>query len=274
MKILIRYTFNFNEKNLSEIEIINLRKACNEYFKKCKKYSIDDEMRLVRLPINSQEYTILQEFLKKYDGIVRKICMYDIEYTKKEKEIAEFYLLKCKSIVIPDSIADIDGYCCSEKTIKNLRFYDYTIKESDMKNRSIAFTSNYRFLVSPMIKEECERQKISNIVFEPVYTRKKKLVAYFIESEDHMSELSSVNNWPLTVKCNKCNKILYDGTHTVPHPFLIPLNEKQELKDFNSTQEQFTELRARNYVISKKLYQILLNSGAKNLICQPIQFIN
>lgn len=89
-----------------------------------------------------------------------------------------------------------------------------------------------------------------------------------------LDPLSKINGWSISRECLKCHKKYWEPIHKVVHPFYIPLSWKDTLNDFNSTDEIFTEVGSRYYVISKKFYNILVESGAKKLKCQPISFID
>lgn len=62
---------------------------------------------------------------------------------------------------------------------------------------------------------------------------------------------------------------IYDSNYK--NQLTIPREISSDLLDFNASFELFSELGAREYIISKKMYSIFKESGIRALDCEPVR---
>lgn len=142
-----------------------------------------------------------------------------------------------------------------------------------MKNKVISFSSAYRFIVTPEVKERIEQSDLHNFEFFPVLAKTKgDILAWQIEAKELLPPLKEINGWRVYRKCPFCRKQNYDPIQVYSHPLYMPTSMKEQLNDINATQETFTEIQSRYIIISKRVYNLLKEMGAKNLNCQPVIF--
>ena len=268
MKTYLRYSISVNKK-----APVNIQDAAQTLYEKCKQYSINETLKLVLMPIDSPEYPLVMDFIEKYREYAYGNVFYEHKYSKKEVDNAEYYRLGTKSIVCVTTTTEHDLYCCDKKTFLWTIANNFQIGRNEMKNKIISFSSAYRFIVTPEVKERIEQSDLQNFEFFPVLSKTKDdILAWQIEAQELLPPLKEINGWRVDKKCPYCGKQNYDGTHVYAHPLYMPITMKEQLKDINATQETFSELQARYYIISKRVYNLLKDLGAKNLSCQPIVF--
>lgn len=276
MKTFLRYAIipiQNSRSNDSKISLQVTREA-NALFEQCKKYSINEDSKLVLVPIDTKEYSDIMEYINRYtewsSGLI-----YEHKYTKKEINDAEFLLLQSTSMICPQKSSEkMFSKCCDKGVLFGSQEDFFQMKESDIRKKIITGTNAYRYFISMETKEKIISENISNIRFMSVYDIKNgSTLAYQIETVKFLPPLAECNEWRVYKKCEYCGKIIYDVLHKYTHPLYLPKSIKNSLYDFNSTSEIFTEIGARYYVISKRMYEILLDMGAKGLKCEPIIFI-
>jgi len=268
MMTYLKYVLSVN-KNAP----MNVQVAVQDLYEKCKRYSIDETLKLVLMPIDSMEYPLVMEFIEKYREYAYRNVFYKHEFTKKEIDNAEYYRLGTKSIVCVTSTTEHDLYCCDKKSFFWTIANNFKIGRKDMGNKLISFTSVNRFIVTPEVKERIEESDLQNFAFFPVLSKTQdEILAWQIETKELLPSLKEINGWRVETKCPNCGKQNYEGLQIYDHTLYIPLSMKENLKDINATQETFSGLQARYYIISKRVYNLLKELGAKNLSCQPIVF--
>lgn len=276
MKTYLRYSLSITPIPFSS-EVIpeELIKKAYELYKRCEPYSINENIKLVLVPIDSHEYFDIIKLREQYPKY-KSFCIYKHKYTKKEMDDAEYYCLKVNSF-LPTESQDIQSmycFCCNKGKIINEQIGNVKLNVRDIEKKGISFTGSYRYLVTIAIKEALVKKNIGNIKFIPSYNKTgKNIVAYQIEAQDLLPPLVQYNNWGIYKKCDFCGKLVYNPQHQNIVPFSIPIYYKDKLQDFNATCEQFTQSSSRYYIISKKLYDVLLSCGAKKLDCEPVLFV-
>ncbi len=264
----LRYSISVNKNTPVEVII-----AARVLYEKCKQYSINETMEFVRMPIDSPEYPLVMDFIEKYREYAYRNVFYEHKFTKKEVDDAEYYRLGTKSIVCVTTTTEHDLYCCDKKSFYWTIANNFKIGRKEMGNKLISFTSAYRFIVTPEVKERIEESDLQNFEFFPVLSKTQgEILAWQVEAKELLPSLKEINELRVDKKCPYCGKQYYRGLQIYAHPLYIPLSMKDSLKDINATQETFSGLQARYYIISKRVYNLLKLLGVKNLSCHPIVF--
>lgn len=275
MKTYLRYSLHVCTMKYPFKTPEAVQNASKELQKRCKKYEIENAGGVLLIPTDVEEYSLVLEFRKKYAPYTEKFLMYERVYTKKEMDSAEYYLLRCNSVIANDyKPQETFTTCCEYSNFYNEQIGNYKIKTGDMKSKVIAFTYDYRFIVANAVKAAWEEQGMTNVEYIPVYGKKNmEVAAYQIACKQQMKPLAELNGWSVYYECEHCHKIYWNPIHEVPHSFYIPLSWKEQLADLNATYEMFTNVGSRYYVISRRLYNELVLLGARKLKCEPVTFI-
>lgn len=275
MKTLLRYSLGVIGREYPYVVPREIQKVSETLLCKMTKYLLYKDDDIVLVPVDSIDYEEIMEYKEKYTPYTSNLIMYQNKFSKKEMISADFYLLQCGSLI--ENFYNVEGTfrtCCEKSNLYNEQIGCYKIKESGMKNSVIKFTYDYRFIISKKVKGEFELQGITNGVYIPVYGKRTgQIIAYQLECKRVMSPLSNLNHWSINRECQHCHKKYWEPIHQVPHAFYIPLAYKESLEDINATTEMFTNVGSRYYVISKRIYNILKDLGAKKLLCEPIVFV-
>jgi len=244
-----------------------------DLFQKLSKYCIHEEMMLLLLPVESEDYKKVKTFISKYPQYFDSFLeLYERKYSKSEIEKAEYFVLRVENLVYISSIDDVYEYCCKNRCFVVNQKTNFRIETKSMKNKDIGFTTNYRFVVSERMKNIIEENEITNVKFIPVYqTKKDIIVAYQIEPDELMPELSNINNWNVYLNCDISGEKVYDPNNM--NQFTVRKELVNRLHDFNATKEIFTELGAHNYIISRKMFDLIKRQNIKSLKCEPIKII-
>jgi len=268
MKTYLRYAISVNKKAPEHAKI-----KAKEIFEKCRQYSINEVYNIILMPIDVPEYPLVMKFIEEFKEYAYGNIFYEHKFTKKEIEDAEYYRLATKSIVCPKTSTKHDLYCCDKKIFLWTIANDFKISRSDMKNKIISFSSAYRFFIAQEVKERIELSDFQNFEFFPVLSKTSDdILAWQIEAKELLPPLIEINGWRVDKKCPYCGKRNYNPIQDYPHPLYMPISMKAQLKDINATQETFTELQSRYIIISKRVYNLLKEMGARNLNCMPIIF--
>ncbi|NLZ45959.1 MAG: hypothetical protein GX896_04625 [Clostridiales bacterium] len=254
-----------NPRTNKEIPEIVKREA-EKLFNQCRKYCINEKLKLVLMPIDTKDYKDVMSYINQYSEWASGLIMYEHKFNKKEMEEAKFLLLKSTSLICPEKgTSQMFSRCCdSNKLIGNQEGF-FKIRKNDMEKKMITGTSAYRYFISKEIKEKLISDNISNIKFLPVYNMNNdEVLAYQIEAKKLMPLLAEYNKWRVYKGCLKCGKLVYNPIQDYAHPLIIPKEFKAYLSDFNATFEVFTEICSRYYIISKKFIHYCLKQGQKN----------
>ena len=241
---------------------------------RCRQYELKNANDIFLIPIDTEEYSDVLAFYERYKEYATGNLFYEHKFTKSEMEKAEYYFLKCGTLV--ETLYEeneIYTHCCNGSNIREKQIGFYKMKKSSMGKRVIACSYDYCDIVSKEVKEAFEKEQLTNLKMLPVYDKQEKeILAYQLDAESTLPPLAEINNWIEYRRCPQCNKIVWKGIHILNHPLYMPLEWKEELKDINCTLEIFPS-GGRYYIISKKTYNILQDLGAKKLMCEPIVFI-
>ena len=259
-------TYPYKAPEHIQKEADELKKCMSEYYAKDENYYI---------PIDTEAYSQIMRFIEKNDEYISKTYFYVNEYTKQEMVEAEYFNLKCTTLIENDyNYLTAFEYPCEHCKIQGKQLENYTVKKNGLGNRLMAFSYDYRFIISTALKEKLESENISNARFIPVYDKRHTgIEGYQFDAEQPLKSLSKKNGWEPYFTCQHCNRSQYSGVQHTPHPFYIPKEWKSELKDVNATSDVFTETNANYIIISRKVYDILKEMGTKKLDCEPVVFV-
>lgn len=275
MKTYVRYSLNIRSGQYPYKAPEHIEKIAEEVREKYKIYEIKTKSDIFLIPVDSQEYTMIFEYEKRFGEYSGSLMFFENKFTKSEMEEAQYYLLKCTSAPVEVVCDELKTYkrCCENSMQRGEQIGYYKMAKKEMGNKKVAFSYDYRFILSVEAKEAIQSENCTNFKVMPVYDRKEKeVIAYQLCADVLLPELSLVNHLEIEKQCPKCNSTEWRGIHHVPHPFYIPKEWEKELLDFNYTSEKFS-LGSRYCIISKKVYQLLLNLGARKISCEPIVFV-
>lgn len=243
-----------------------------ELAEKYHKYSIDDQMMLMLVPIESEAYKEIDNLISLYPEYFKGLKgRFERKYSKEEILSAKAFRMEVESI--------FNGYCddtkyhtysCEKCKFYDEQFKDYEIPPKEWKNRDLSFSDYYTFYVSPNLKKEIERIEATNVKFRPAWSRKDKVtpIAYQIEVCKYLPPLSMYNSWEICKTCSNCSKLIYDPNYK--NPIYMPNDILENLKDFNATSEVFTELSSREYIVSRRIYELFKKYGVKKMNFEPV----
>ena len=275
MKTYLRYSMNVRSRQYPYKAPEHIEEIAEELRKKYKIYEIKTKSDIFLIPVDSQEYAMIFEYEKKFGEYSRSLMFYENEFTKSEIKEAQYYLLKCTSAPVEVVCDEFKTYkrCCENSMQRGEQIGYYQMAKKGMSNKKVAFSYDYRFMLSVEAKEAIQLEKSTNFKVMPVYDRKgNEVIAYQLCADTLLPDLSQINHWKIEKQCPSCSSVEWKGIHQVPHPFYIPKEWEKELLDFNYTSEKFS-LGSRYCIISKKVYQLLLHLGAKKISCEPVIFV-
>ena len=254
---------------------IHVRNELELLEEKLVNYSVKDQSNTYMIPIDTDEYAQVLSFKEKFEEYFRGIMAYYHFFTKQELSEAEYFLLKCTTLIENNyNFLSAFEYPCEHCKIFGKQLENYTVKKNGLGNRLMAFSYDYRFIISTALKEKLESKNITNAKFIPVYDKRHTgIEGYQFDAEQPLKSLSKINGWEPYFTCQHCNRSQYRGVQHTPHPFYIPKEWKSELKDVNATSDVFTELDSNYIIISRKVYDILKEMGTKKLDCEPVVFV-
>lgn len=241
---------------------------------KYPKYIIDADMMLVRVPYMSEAYHEIKDFIKQHaDFYANPLEQYERVYTKGELALAEFYLLRIENIVYTSAEPSEFEYCCSNKCFVTRQVNDMMVEPSSMKNKCLGFATNYRFVISEVLKKKLEYENVSNLYIRPVWSKRNRNTpsAYQLGTKERMVPIAELNGWVPYKQCKKSGEMIFSSNYA--NQLTITRSIADGLRDINETSETFSELGAHGVIISKKVYMILLDCGTKRLKCEPVRII-
>jgi len=241
---------------------------------KYMRYGIDQDMLLLSIPIDDIAFDEISQFKTMNKEFYEKdLRLFERSYTKREMDEGEYYRLKIQNIVYVVENPKVFNFCCGEESFYVEQEQDMEIEPKSFSNKHLGFTTNYRFVVSQKLKECLEDNHITNIDFRPVWTKRDKIkpTAFQIESKKLLPNLAELNGWETYLDCKTRNLSVYNSNY--PKSIRVTKGIAEKMYDFNSSAERFTEMGAREYIISKKFLDILKEMNIKRLRCEPIDIV-
>ncbi len=247
----------------------DVRQEAEDLCQELSKYCIDEEMLLLLIPIDSDGYRKVRAFITKHSQYFEApLELFERRYTRGEVDAADFLTLGTRSILYT-SERNENEYCCERNCFVTGSVGNLYVEPRGMKNKNLAFTTNYRFVVSERLKTILESNQLTNICFHPVlHPRREMILGYQIEPIDRMPPIHELNGWHPYLLCKKTGKIVYEANSE--DPLKVTKKIVSHLKDFNATMEAFTELGAPSYIISRKMHEVLKEANVKSLDCEPV----
>ncbi|BCJ93593.1 hypothetical protein acsn021_11620 [Anaerocolumna cellulosilytica] len=252
----------------------DIEKKIRYFMLKCKRFVINEDMNLILIPIDSQEYKEIKAFLNENKRYFNNIFeTFENKFDKKEMEQAQAFEMKINNICCGYDNTTSQEYfktCCREGKLFIQQVKDYEVPPNELRKREVVFSDLYTFIITEKIMLEIKNNSMSNIKFRPVWQRRdiKIPIAYQIEVDELLPSLKELNNWITYACCPNCGKAVYD-TNAIG-PMYITKDILDNLYDFNATTEQFAELRARRFIVSRRVYDLFRSLGIKNLDFEPV----
>ena len=271
MKILSRISIEPSVEEYPYKAPYKIRHEARLLLQQISQYCIEEDLKLLLLPIDSEEYRWVKAFIAKNKRyFTADMELFERKFSKSEIDYADFLVLRVANIVYSSSEYDNFDYCCEDRCFGIGMNSNMRIESRSMKNKDLGFATDYRFVISERMKELLENNQISNIDYIPVFQKKKDIiVAYQIEPKIVLPPLAVANEWEIYKSCKKSEHHIYDSNYK--NQMLIPKSVSTYLMDFNASIEMFSELGAHEYIISKKMYTILKDAGVRALKCEPVR---
>lgn len=268
------------------------RKLYKEFCVKLKKYLIDEDMQLYKVPILSEEYKYAhplamehgwdwsrEEEQEDYPRIyIDEDDVLEITYSKKDYENAAAYLVNFWYFAYPYgniSDSEYEEVCCDNPMWKyntcTIQKKIYKIPSSEFKNRKYAQLM-FGYAVSEEIRNLLMENKFAiEQDFQEVTNLKGTIVCYQLKPKNIITGFPKDNHMHLVDVCKHCGMERWEaGTE----PYYISKDTLAQLKGMNQTREKFgpaLEEREKNqlekdeirwtleprYIINKEVYTLL-----------------
>lgn len=239
---------------------------------KHRQYCIHDGMKLMLVPTQSEAYEDIKELIRKYPEFYQERKeLFERKYTKLEMDKAKAFRMKIEAIFCGYDDEDIyHSYSCDICKFYNKQIKDYEIPPKEWRNRDLVFSTYSTFYLAEGLKKEIEKLNATNVWFRPGWSRKDKSipVAYQIEVNEYLPKLKELNHWQTYKICSECGKEVLESNFK--DPIYVTKDILDSLKDFNATQETFTEISAREYIVSRRIFELFKNYGVKKMRFEPV----
>lgn len=233
---------------------IDLKNRYHHFKEKLKKYLIDEDMELYRIPYGTDDYLYAHELYEKYyrddDGLddipglyVDESEILITDYSISDYENAVAYLIWFIPISDPyESLNDIDfaGSCCQKPEwsmerglIQNKK---YMIPKKEFRNKK------YSALMIGYAIEKSVKQKLmdhnlaSESDFQDVTDKNGDVVCIQIMPEHVIDGFANENHMSLVDKCKHCGMERYEVSN---EPYFMSSFLVSELHTFNRTRELY-----------------------------------
>ncbi len=160
-------------------------------------------------------------------------------------------------IAIDDYYAPPCKYCG-----RTIQVNDYLAPKANCKKPSGILTT-FRFGVSPELRDELITHfDITEEDFRPIRSKRGEIVYYQITPQHTMLSLKDKNRWRVTKFCPQCGSVRYSdreywNNHDEPY-YYISQQALDEMHDINITYEEFTRFYIPRFVISRRVYDFLV----------------
>jgi hypothetical protein len=274
VKVLARVSIpQGNLNDFSEVYKANLIKEYSNSFKR-----IDWECGVGYIEIykNDKEYT-------RFIGQLQRDKIYfsqefKAEYSKNEIDKSELLVLRlkyqCEMTYNGKYGMFFDEYAngCGVYTKQHS---DLQILKRDLGQRDIFRSTENEYLVSIKLKSLIESEKLTGVIFRPVYTKKdNELIAYQMIIENKLPLLHEKTALEIANEDSRCNFMSYIKRRE--EPLVYEKETQKAIKDFNITSEYFgigvfpRPIR----IVSQKVRQILLKNKIKGIEFEPVFIVD
>lgn len=263
----------FTDRNCTKEMEENINYLVNKY----SKYVVDESMKLMLIPVDSDAYAEIKGFINAHEKYYKDILeIYENKFSKKEMEEAQVFEMRVANICCgygDKTVLDYYQTCCKQGELFSEQIKDYEVPPSELRKRELCFSDLDTFLVSDKLKVTMESAGLTNLSFRPVWKRNDKEVpiAYQIETKQLLSSLKGLNGWKTYKICPFCGKEVLNPN--IKGQICITKEQYINLGDINATSDVFAELCARNYLVSRRVYQLFKDYGVKSMKFEPVRVI-
>ena len=154
-----------------------------------------------------------------------------------------------------------DSVVC-EKCGRIAQTKDYMAPKANCRKPS-GIRANYTFGVSQELRDELiARFDVTEEDFRPIRSKANEVVYYQIAPRHVMLPFYQVNKWTPKQPCPQCGTVLFEGDdfeNEKGEPFsYISQEALDEMQDFNVTRELFSRFFCPKYIISRRVYDFLV----------------
>lgn len=246
----------------------------NYFIQKYSQYVLDESMKLMLIPTDTHVYVEIKEFIKDNQKYYNNLFeIYENKFDKKEMEHAQVFEMRIANVCCGYADMTTRDYfdsCCKHGELLSKQIKDYEVSPREWRKREMSFSDLNTFLVSDKLKCTMESARLTNLSFRPVWQKKDKSVpiAYQIEVNQLLPSLKELNGWKIYKICPSCGKEVLDPN--IKGHIYITKEMYNNLEDFNVTSEEFAELSARIYLVSRRVYQLFKDYGVKGMKFEPV----
>lgn len=265
MEVNIEFLFTFRDDNVEW----NIQKEVWNVTRKLKKYDTGITFifeRIYKIEQNNEIYRQACEVYKKYpNDVTFERLKVDTILTEKEQEDAVAFVVNgTRSYCVQYYDIGYEYQQCSKCGMERRSEEDFFVKpEGYLKRKQSDYgvaelDGLYEKVLTVPLKNELVEQGIEERFFQPVYTKRKKVVGYVFTS-DHVLPKGSYMDATYRMKsiCSKCGAVSYiedDKKNIIEAPVLNQMGV-MNLQDVSYTYE-FYEGR-QIILISPKIQKIL-----------------
>ena len=263
------------------------KKIYLEFKKRMKKYLLDEDMELYRIPILAKDYPYAHELSQKYEWDWSRNeededfpTMYiteneDIEtdYTKKDYEQAVAFVVNFWYVVYPyenNWVRDFEETCCDKPSWK------YKTAMIQKKNSILPSSKFKKKKYAQLISGYVIAEEVRNLLLEhglatkedfwDVINRKGEIVCYQMMPKNVVHGFAQDNNMKLVDKCEHCGMERY---WYYKEPFYMSQSTLDQLVGLNQTIE-----RCGGYFDEEELKRDLQNGEDMRSTMEPWYIVN
>jgi hypothetical protein len=244
----------------------------HDLYKSLGKYGLNSETTRIRIPLDDPLYQMVlvheQKYQKYFDNYLYQI---ENEFTESERDNAEYLVLWVGNLVY-EAWSNMVNFCC-EKHCYALGYQvheQYRLEEKSLGNKHLGNVVSAGYVVSCSLKKELEKHNLTNLRFIPCYKEKRnEIVGYRLNEEKLLPPLEYFDDSKILLKCETSGVPVY--TSEIRGQIEIKRDVANEMSDFNATHEMITQNGLRLYLISQRMYQLLIPHVKRNFKCEPIK---
>jgi hypothetical protein len=153
---------------------------------------------------------------------------------------------------------DFFDTCCEDCSILTNQIKDYEIPEKSIGKSKFAELGIFRFAVNEEIKNLLIKTGAKEEDFRPVYTSKKKLIAFQIDPVETIQDISKEFNLEVWDKCNKSGlkTFVFDDSEKM----FLSKEKVEKLSLLNKTSEGIGRLNAPIIIVNIDAYNTLIKN--------------
>jgi len=265
-----KFSINCTSKDKEERNIYLM------FRRKMKKYLLNGEMELYRIPVIGEDYDFAHNMALKYgQQTEEELLSYDLpefsisesemletDYSKKDFDIAAAYLVNFWYFAYTYGDRCTDDYignCCENPQWEEnepcmIQNKIYQIPSSEFSKKKYA-----QLMLGYAVGKEVRELLIENQLaveedFEVVTNKKGSTVCYQLKPKNIVTGFAKDNQMKLLDYCKNCGKECYESKG---EPYFISQNTLQQLKGLNQTKEMTGGVLEPWYIVNKEVYTLL-----------------